>query len=352
MAEAYYQPSPYSPLYVKAVVDRFRIYICELLYGTDYAVDPAATIFNKTIIADIGAGNPNMVGEAVEQHLDTFSNPPFTTYAPEAVEEILEKANTAAAIGTFYCPDIPAYVAAWPMKFSIQTVSFFGTSADYWRAMSILTYEKITLSRLKVPVLINGNPVDITATLGYQISKGSYAGAFEEYLRQQDLWDLVVTFTLEYYELRIFHDAANTLPQPAFGEFVVYPIDEMILRLNRENQQGDLIIQENLIVATLVEVTSTSPIEAAAAVPVNTPVVINFSLPMVPESVENSLSIIPFRKCDLAWSSNDTVLTLTPRQGWLNNTAYKIDLVAETSVGGLHQHPLEEDLLLNFTTEP
>lgn len=352
MAEQYYQPSPYSPLFVKAVTDRFRIYIAQLFYGAEYALDPVAAV-NRTIISDIGAGNNIMVGDSVERYKNTFGEFPFTAYNPESTEDVLERANTAAAVGTFYCPDIPAYVAAWPMKLQIPTVSFFGTAADYWRAQSLATLDKVTLTRFRAPIIINGNPVDIVVTANMQISKGSYAGAFEEFLRQQDIHDLVATFTLEYYELRIYEDAANTLPQPDYAEYIVYEIDEMILRLNRENQDGDLISTENLTVTTEVSVLSATPANNSTNVPVTDPVVINFSLPMVRESVIDSLSIIPHKDVDFVWSANDTTLTIKPRQaGWAPNKLYTIDLVGATSIGGLYEHPLNQDFVLKFTTAP
>lgn len=284
-----------------------------------------------------------MVGDNVEKMLDTFANPPWTAYNPEAMEDIVARANTQAAIGSYYCPELGAYVAAWPMQLQIATVSFFGKYADYWRAYSTMTLDKVTLTRWRAPILINGNPVDIVVSVNMQISKGSYAGAFEEYLRQQKIIDLVCTFTLDYVELKIIDPSAGS-------EFEVYPVDELILHLKKQSLDGKDLGTETTLISGEPEITSTSPTADATGVALSDPVVLNFNLPMDPYSVEDSLSIIPAKDVDFIWNSNDTQLTIKPRGGWAAATQYTIDLVAETTQGGLHQHPMVEDLVLKFTT--
>lgn len=348
MAERYYAPSAYSPLFIKAITDRFLIYFCQLLYADDYAADPQLAL-KRMIISDIGAGNTVIVGDSVEKYQDSFAELPFTGYNPDTMDEIAERVNTKAAVGTFFAEDLGFFVAAWPMKFQIQTVSFFGTAADYWRAYSIATLDKVTLTRWKAPLIVNGNTYEMTVTINMEISKGSYAGAFEEFLRQQDIWDLVINFTFDFVEFKVFDDAVAN----AGTEFAVYPIDELIAYLAKENQEGEEMSRGQLTVndSTEPEVVSTTPVADATAIAVTDPVVIVFNVPMFIHSVRDSLSIIPAKAVDLVWSNGDKTLTIVPRgAGWNPATLYTIDLVAESSFGGPLEHPLDKDLVLKFTT--
>ena len=333
MAKHFYPDNIKFPKMELALVQRVLIYIAQVLYEEEYNADPQAALA-RLVLSDVDAGEDVMVGDSVEKFKTTSGKFPFTAYAFNESTERSDMLSQTAKGGIFFCPEADNYIRSFPMELEIPMFSFFTTGQDYFQARSLLHRENVGLTRLRVPIIINGVDTSFPIDISYDISKGSYASSFEEYLRVNRIWNIRHDVTVLFHDFMIDSD-------------MITLVDNMVMTLASQDDEGQPVNGETPTIPELPVVIAASPTDGEQNVSVSSNIEIHFSKPMNESSV--FVSVHPFISTDKEWNANSTILTLKPISPLSNLTTYQFVLGSSASDGfGLH---LTEDFIFSFTTE-
>ena len=343
------------PKTVLSIVQRLIIWISQTLYTEEASDNLMNTIRSRTIISDIGAGEDVQLGDASEFFGSVNVEFPFTSYGAPEREVWLERNLLSVTGGSTYISGM-GYASLFPTEFTLPMVSFFSNADDWNRAYTLLSEKQAKLERLEVPIVINGIECSFKIDIKYeQFGNGQYAGRFEDYLRTNNIWDLVHSLRIQYNEMRFSgidpEDADNPFNNIGDYEAWMDGIDGMTIRLIN-GSTGEILTQ--LQQPPFPKIDSITPADTTENVTIDSPVVINFNQGMVPDSVEDAFSITPFVEGDLTWDEPAQVLTFTPRADLDNLTTYIIS-IANTAKNAWNQTLEGNDLYktaysFSFTT--
>ena len=323
MPKNYYPDSNRFPKIELALVERVLIYVAHLLYEDEYNSDPQLAL-KRLVLSDVESGQDVMIGDSIEEFKNTQGQFPFTAYALSESIERTDLLNHTAKGGFIFCKEAHNYVRSFPMELEIPMFTFFNTGEDYFQARSLLHRENVGLTRLRVPIQINGVDTDFPIDIEQAIGKGAYAASFEEYLRVNRIWDIRHDITV------LFHDFM-------IDDQVISLVDNMVMTL-----AGKISTLPDL--PRILEVV---PADKSIDVPVDVSVQIRFSKPINESSVDISLK--PEALFYRSWSSDSTMLTLTNLSNFKPNTVYEV-VIAEGAFDAFGLH-LSENFHFTFTTE-
>lgn len=323
------------PTVIEAIVERFIIYLAQVLYGRLYDEDPQEAL-NKILISDVEAGSSVSIGDAIEYFKSTNVIYPFTVYTiGEPQSRTKETNNQRAALGQ-YCSVLNRVIRAFPASFELPTVSFFNTALDYQTARTKIGFNTASLTRLYAPILFNETEVNIPFDVSFEISRGAYAYQFEQHLIQNKIWDINAVINIQYYEYEL-------------DEVTVGLVDNMLIRLGQAGEDGQTAPIIGLHGADTVpdplEVIATNPEDGDTDVSVDTSVTITLSRPIVASTV--NIDVDPIFDHYVDQSVN--TITITPKNSLSGETEYTFVLLK--SVTDADDTPLLEDFEFGFFTE-
>ena len=320
------------PLQLNYIIEAIRFWMADTILYTEETYTESKERFQFTDITVEQGGRTN-----IATWKRTELRFPFTCFnigEPEPREEVQ---NYKAHIQRTFSQDYGCYVSCRPVIITMPMISFFATGHDYEIALKSLREESMTLSKLFVPVLINGNletfPIEITM----EISKGQYAFEFEQWLTSNRFFDIVHDLRIKYWDYSI--DA----------EF--NPVDSMTMGMEAYKD----VIYSGVSVGSssapdIFEVTTTDPVDESTGVPVTQDITINFSNPILEDNQDykDYIELLPWFDADYSISEDGKTITIAPWVDLDAATVYNITVRKELR-DGFHQ-TLEEDFVLDFTT--
>ena len=331
----------YPPV-MTAVINSVLYFLAQTLYpdeNPDDLIDPESTK-RKFILANFDASEETAIYRAIED-LKTVSTSsgkfPFTAYNFSEEELMSETKSHLQVSGKVFSETVQGYVQAIPLIWDVPCITFTNNVQDYFRTRQIVSGKASTLTRLTVPININGVLTSFSVDVNFEITKGSYAYQYEEYLSKGRLYDLMHPLKLKFMYLIL-----NTSD--------VSPVDNITVALNTlaSTTRATEQIQE-VDSSSTPTVSSTVPVADTTDVDKTQSVVINFNIAMNEGLTNSYIDIEPMFPCNFVWNDASTQLTLQPLSGELEaNTEYVITVEKESQ--SFYQAPLEEDYIFSFTT--
>ena len=344
MAEQYYKPTDFDlnyPTVIKSIVEAIKVYVCDVFYPREeYRLSQ-----NRFILTDFTGGDDVSIRKSIEQFKTSQAQFPFTAYGIWDNNLIAEKTSHKSKSGLYYSSLYECYVKTFPAKITIPMVSFFATAADYERAFQLLYNEAATATRVNVPLTVNENLVYFPINIDFAVSKGSFAGQFDQYLKIGNIWGMSHNFIITFYYFSINADDQH-------GNTVrIAPVDDMYANFyafNNPDYRDNPMLVDHLHAYVAPEVEITVPAEAATGVSRTASIVINFNVAMNEASVLANTDFDPFMSVNFNWNDASTILTLEVVETLAASTAYEIMIAKEVNSDGGQN--LFDDFTLNFTT--
>ena len=332
MSKTYYDfPDTSYPPITLAVLERLRLYFCTYLYpDEEYAVSKT-----KFLLSDI---SPNMaLRESVKSFNISNATFPFTAYSIGEAELDTLRENSFAKTTNYYSSTHSAKINAVALVQEFPMISFFTTAKDYNRARTVLTKEAALPTKLTTPITINGTLTSFVIYVDFFPQKGSYSFKFEQQLTAGNIYDVMHTARVNYHQIVVDAEVA--------------PVDDIITSLKE---------LDTLYLATKIQygdseyspatptISSTDPADEEVDVEVDSSIIINFSVPMVEQVVEDSFSILPAVDADFVWNTGSTQMIVDVYTDLVSGTNYEVT-IEDTAKSG-NNVPISEDYEFEFTT--
>lgn len=345
MAERYYAEDTSYPYAVRSILQRVIIYLNDVLYSQETQENG----LKRFILSDTSDDS-----SAIRRSIDIFKNSqgefPFTAYNI-GDDEITDVKSHLQKSGNYYSPYFDCYISYIPVKLNFSFTTFYTTPFDYWRADNLLSMESASLTRLKVPIEINGKDTFFYINLSFTIEKGSLAWDIEQQFGVGKIYPIVHNVEVEGAFFVIDRekdiDTGTTTKTK-----IVYPVDDMILRLyNLENSE---ILSLNTLIdqrtsPDILEVESVTPANESIDVPLDQVITFIFNDSLNEDSFINNYSVVPYFDHELDFDMYSKMVIITPYENLENNTEYNI--LINSSLRSYNEQTMEEDFLLRFTTE-
>lgn len=343
--QTYYEhPNENYPAISYAVLMKTLVYMIETLYGDEVSQTSLNDVWkNRMFLADVAQGTDTVEGHAVEQLRDiaattktTNINLPITAYNIGETVDFPDLFSFPALKGE-YCQDSQRFIKAYPVELQILFLTIFNNAHDYQRAMSILRSQVMaTLTRLYIPITVDGQIKTFTADLQMELTKGEYPFEFEAQRQKAELFDINHTVTLRFYDYQI--------------SGTVTPVEDVNMYLESytgSNNPLDTVLVCQTPTMTVPSVSSVSPIDGATGVSVTDPLVITFSEGVRSDTLYYTL--VPFIDTRYEFNATTTQLTITPKGGsWGSGTLYNFT-IDKSLKNGLNSY-MEDDFTMVFTT--
>lgn len=349
--------SQFYPTVFKTVLEQVRIYITRTLYSSEIQDDDSnlSNVINRRmILSDMDSSSEFNMRSSMLEHSrrsesemrDFFpSNTqfPFTAFGIGDFEED-EVIQRALSYPTQYLPSIGRRVILWPIKQDVPMVSFFTDPEDYNIARTKLHTQNAALTRLYIPLKINGTPYNWPVDVGFEISKGSFAFSFEEYLRVNKIYDIAHPVTVRFYVIEI---------DPT--DLVEIDRSKIDVGFGTTSKTG-VDIEEDLdsekttfTLAAPPTITGTTPTDESTGVSTNTTITVEFSQKMDEESVIECLTVSPAFDYDYEFDADGDTLTIKPITALSAANTYTFTF-KELCVKNDCQVYLQDDYAFYFTT--
>lgn len=357
MAKPFFPSNIQYPTVVKAIVESLLTYVSYNVYPFEAFKDIVQTIRERTYLADIEAGNDEVVKQATRIFTQTNMKFPFTAYNVGNREVDKDKSNLFSS-GGFNFIDGLGYCHAVPCKLEIPLITFFNRAEDYNIAFVNFLTDTSALTRLRVPIQINGTDTAFTVDISYDsLAKGEYASNFQAWLRVNNIWDVRHTATVKYYEYMFtgegyldYIPGRTVFGLPVRADFGLVDPGNMIMNLTQNDEDLLPIFTQEVIIPDPPTVVSTVPDNSSTGIAINAPLTITFSNEMKEQSVEASISYSPHISANYSWSQDSKILTITPSLDLQNDKTYSVLISAEAK--DKYNSGLENDYLFSFTTVP
>lgn len=349
MPVRYYQDDNHYPYVLLSIVERVKLYFAEVLYPNETQVNGLKKIILANFDDDVAA---------IRRSIDTFKNSngtfPCTFYSISDDEPVEYRSNLQKS-GNFYSTLLNTYIRFIPMRLSIPMVTFFTTPFDFWRGMTIFAEDEADLSRLDVPVTINGVLTYFTIDLEYTTERGALAFDIEQAFQVGRLYPVIHTVDVKGAYITLNTERSGSEGTSTGGGIsnnkIVYHVDDIILKLNALSNSENLdqnINIDSTTIPDIPEVTSSYPLNNASGVPRSSDITLSFNVGMNEDSVYNNIDIVPYMDKDMSFDFSGRVLTIAPRDLLTASTEYSILINDEAKSGsGIY---LASDYELIFTT--
>jgi len=346
MPERYYNESNSYPYAVRSILQRVILYFKDVLYAQD--TDEIA--MKRFILSDTSDDSA-----AIRRSIDIFKNNqgefPFTAYniGDDTISDVKTHLQKS---GNYYSPHFNAYISYIPITLNFSFISFFTTPFDYWRANNLLSMDSASLTRLKVPVEINGIDTFFYITINsLPTEKGSLAWDIEQQFGVGKIYPLVHSVEVEGVFLVVDKGKDENKGTTTVTK-IVYPVDDMILRLyNLENSE---ILSLNTLIDTrvspdILKVNSTIPVNNSEDIEIDSSITITFNDGVNEDSFINNYSVVPYFEHQVDFDSFSKIVTIIPYESLKNNTEYNILINKELK--SVNSQTMENDFLLTFKTK-
>jgi len=338
----YYPDSSNYPYAIKSITERVLLYCSQVLYPEESTSNAMKRIIMATFDDDALA-----IKQSISKYKTSQGKFPFTAYGIGDVEFIENKTYYQVS-GTYYSRELDAYIRYVPIKFTIPMVTFLTTPYDFWRVMN--NFSNDTLTRLDVPITINDQLTYFSIDIGFLAEKGSSAFDIEQQLGYGKIYPVVHTAEISCAYITV--DLQRNINSQVINQTkLVYHVDDIILRLSELQDAKNL--SNNPLLETLNSpesplVVSSTPINNATDITVDSSIVINFNVSMNESSIISNMDIVPYFDKDITFDIESKIMTIIPRQNLLNSTQYEILINNNAKSADLQN--LESDYILKFTT--
>jgi hypothetical protein len=345
MAEHYYKSDANYLAMVKAIMDAFKVFIIKMLYlEEDYD-----TAKKRFILADFSAGEEVAIRRSVEFFKNSQANFPFTAYNISEEETLGDTLGTSLwrKTGLYYNPNYQAYMKSILCSIEIPCMSFFSNPSDYHHARILLADTDIIVTRLFVPIYINGIIAEFPIDIDFEVTKGNLAYALEEHLRVGKIYNIAHTHKIFFPYLVI----NNANVHNDYTPLRIAPVDEIDFSLysfSNQHYYDNPKLIDTKTSPDIPVVSSTSPTEGETDFDKSSPILINFSLAMNEDSVYNSFTSDPVIDAEYLWNTDSKQFIIDPIADLESGTLYSIT-IAQTAKSE-DTVPLEDDFVLTFTT--
>lgn len=326
MPTPYYKQSGFLPEIADIIVGVIKTYYASVIYLDEDIADAV----KRMILTPIQQGSD----AGIRFNLDFFKKTnvkfPFTAFniGEQSIDE--NKLNYLAQSREYYSKTYDCRIATWPMIMEMPMISFFTTSFDYQRLHTILEEDFVGMTKLDVPFTLNGRDASIIIEINLEISKGSYTYEFEEWLKINNILDLVHNLTVKYYNI--------------VSDGKIQPIDDgdIYLRLH-EIESG---IQTNEYIAP--RVTVSVPVDDQRNYAITLPITLTFNQTMIPETIEEAFSTVPSIEGAFEWNAGFTEMTFIAENNLPANTNIIVTVLSSgQATTGVE---LGEEFSFNFQT--
>ena len=206
MPEPYYDIDESKFPYVAyAILARIILYFFQILYPKE----PIEEIHKRFLLANFD-DDANAIKKSVDAFKKTNGKFPFTAYNPaNNIEPVSEKSHLQKS-GNYYCNDIGTYVALIPIRWEIPFVTYYTTPEDFWKAISMLHYEAASLTRLDVPIELNGVQTSFPIDLNFNPDKGNLAFDIEQQFTVGSIYPVVHITTVKCHLISLAENYMTT----------------------------------------------------------------------------------------------------------------------------------------------
>lgn len=322
-----------------AVTNTTLTFILNALYSDEIARTSFYDVFkNRMFVADTQAGTDIAVGDIFEQVAKINKNFPVTVYNIGEMETNPALYSYPAQAGIYADSDLKAKVKTWPVTLQIFFTTIFTTPHDYMRAHQMLRNNvQNTLTRLAVPVMINGKTHTFPADLTIEIVKGEYPFEREKQREKMEIYDLNHICTLSFYETAFDYENVH------FVKDITFYIESF----TGSNDINKTVLVDSITSISVPYVSSTVPVNGSITHAVTDPIVINFSEPVRPESF--FYDIVPYINTVKTWDALDQSVTIRPYgANWTAATLYNVSISNQLLNG--QGSWMQDDYSFVFTT--
>ena len=343
MSERFYPTNIHYPYAHQSVLERVILYFTTMIYP-DLTYTEARKRF---ILADV-SDDANSVRRSIDAFKTSNGQFPFTAYNISDDAPLSYKSHYQVS-GNAYSSLVGAYISFIPMLLTIPMTTFYTTPHDFWRGMTLFAQDESCLTRMDVPVTLNGVLCSMTIDLNYTTERGQLAFDVEQQFAVGKLFPVIHTVDIKcsYIVLNMENDPTTGNPnQPK----VIYHVDDIITKLYQLSNESNL--DQNTLLDTkhspsIPSITSV-PFNNATNVLTSSTIVLTFDVAMNESTVITNLDMVPYCDKDMSFDMASKVLTITLRSPLTVSTEYEI--LINTSAKSCDGIYLEEDYSLIFTT--
>lgn len=323
-----------------AVANTTLVYMLNTLYADEIALTSMEDVFARRMFrADIeGGGTDIVMGDVIEQVEKINHSFPVTAYNVGELQSLPESYSYPASSGLVTDYTTGGKIKTWPVMLPILFTSIFTTPHDYMRAHEILRNSvQNTLTRLAVPIVINGETYYFPADLSIEIARGEYPFQMEKQKAKYEIYDLNHVCNLTFYEMAFDNDNVH----------FVQDIQFYIESFTGSNDINDTVLICTLPTITIPEVSSTTPVDQFIGHPITDPITITFSEPVRPETF--MYDITPYVSLVKEWDALGQTVTLRPYgANWSAATLYNFTVYKQLLNG--QGSRMQDDYSFTFTT--
>jgi len=346
VSERYYQDSVNYPYAIRSVLERVILYFAQMIYPTETLINAKKRI----IMADV-SDDGNSIRRSIDIFKTTGGSFPSTFYAISDDAPLGYKSHLQCN-GNYYSELIGAYISFVPMTLTIPFTTIFTTPYDFWKGMALFSLDEACLTRLDVPVTLNGVLCSMVIDLNYTTERGQMAFDYEQQLNMGKLYPVIHTVDIKCSYIIL--NMQNSPNQDTTGGIntpkVVYHVDDLILKLSE--LQNAVNLDQNPLLDTLhspsIPTITSVPLNNAIGVSKSNNIVLTFNVAMNENSVLSNLDMVPYCDKDMSFDITSKILTINPRSNLTGLTQYEILINTNAKSGdGIY---LEDDYSLTFTT--
>lgn len=315
----------YPPI-LKSCAEVYLKYIADLLY---YPL-PVDERYKRLVLSNIQSGEDTVNRYNIDRFKKTNLVYPFTAYNIQEQEIDEKRINHYGKSTHRFVEALNAYLTVIPYTVEISLISFFTTPTDYLRARSILHKDSASLTRVYLPVLINGVRSKTSFNVDFPApTKGQYAFEFDEYLTRNNIYDIVHSVKIEY------------------NEIILEPKD--LFPVETKELEVIPLMDEIRIEHSTPTILSISVESDAIDVPLQ-PIQITFSEEMADDEsiISQSIYFTPETEIEYAWNTDKTILFVQPVGGFVPNTLYVLEVLP--FLVSKYYVSIDKGLSLNFRT--
>lgn len=321
-----------TPQVKKAVAEQVRQKIASVIYNRE----PISSGIARFVIADMEEASTSPRAAAAFNSANLAY--PFTAYNIGDVEFAKEFRSYKQVSGFVYHPLIGKRISSIPARIQIPMITFYSNPDDYEVGQKLLLQDAASLSRTFVTTNLSGYSGIIPITFSYEITKGSYAFAFQEQLRAGNIFDIVHNVTAYFQEI-ILDGTGN------------YPVDEIIAYYKTwsGNDVSQAITQNTMYSAAIPIIASSDPYNGEINVPVENSIIINFNVTMNEQTVEKSITLSPYFENTTTWDLESKILIIDPIYNLTSGTIYTISF--DNTAYSFYNNDQMDETEISFTTE-
>lgn len=330
----YYTSLDNLPAQIQSIMERMRLYFATNVFREDSINDA----LNRFVVADIINGGSDSGIRFATEKFGTNQNWPFCAYSYDFLEEVRDRKNYRAEAGLYFDYNTGKFIRMKPVRFIMPFFFFFNNVEDYYTAQQILHSLNNDIVKLYIPIILNGVETVFNIDTKILLDKGSYAGAFEEYLRLNNIWDIACNCEIEFQNISL--DDNN-----------VHPVDDMIFALKRLDEE-DISLSvtiDSINSQDTPELSSSVPTTGSTGVAVDSDITITFNVSMSEKYTEEAITLDPYFSAAYSWDSDSKILTISPYENLTASTEYTIT-IDKSAYAWWNNEPLEDDITITFTT--